>query len=147
MTNGYQYGQVETAIAEVLGVKPRNFSALRARLRHMKNVGVPTLPKPGSGQKITYSEAMAIEMLLAAALEFGGFTPRKAAMASVTIGSELNDDTGTYVIVRSTEGGVAYEWMDEKLLGLASETANIFTAINAHALKSKLKEALMRDAV
>ncbi len=70
------YGVVEAMIAEVLEIKPEGIGALRARLRHLRNLGVPALPRPGSGKKIKYSRRQAFEMLTTVILEHRGFTPR-----------------------------------------------------------------------
>src|SRR5271165_958624 len=76
------YGVVEAVIAEVLDVPPKMIGALRARLRHLRNLGVPALPRPGSGKKIRYSYRQAFEMLTTVILEHGGFTPRLAISAA-----------------------------------------------------------------
>jgi hypothetical protein len=81
----YQYGEIEAAIIEALSVKPESVKALKARLLHLRNLGVPTLPKPGSGQKISYTWLMGFEMLVTVALERGGYTPRLAAQVGPEI--------------------------------------------------------------
>jgi len=77
--NVFPYGVVEAALAEVLNIEPERMKAFRARLLHLRNLGVPSvLPKPGSGRKIAYSLRQVLEMLFALVLEDGGFTPRGA---------------------------------------------------------------------
>ena len=75
----YRYGQVEAALAEVFKVGANELGALRGRLRHLRNIGVPALPNPGSGRQIRYSREAAIEMLLALELAGLGIAPRHAA--------------------------------------------------------------------
>lgn len=79
------YKQVETALADVLEVKPDDMGAFRARLRHLRNLGLPELPTPGSGQRIDYSDDQAFVMLLALELEDVGLAPRSAATIAQSI--------------------------------------------------------------
>jgi hypothetical protein len=81
-----RYRHVEAALAAVLQIDWKCMGAFRARLRHLRNIGLPhRLPKPGSGQQIAYSESQALEMLLALALEELGQAPKTAAILSQTI--------------------------------------------------------------
>jgi hypothetical protein len=75
-----RYEQVEEALAEVMNVTPRRMGAFRARLRHLRNIGCPRLPKLGSGRPIDYSERHVLEMLLALELQTFGQTPQRAAL-------------------------------------------------------------------
>jgi hypothetical protein len=68
MPRHYRYGEVEAALAETFKVNPQDLGAFRGRLRHLRNIGIPELPRPGSGKQIRYSREAAIEILLA--LEF-----------------------------------------------------------------------------
>jgi hypothetical protein len=77
--NVFPYGVVEAALAEVLNIERERMKAFRARLLHLRNLGVPSvLPRPGSGRKIAYSLRQVLEMLFVLVLEDGGFTPRGA---------------------------------------------------------------------
>jgi len=80
-----RYKQVEAALAASLGVKPNKRAALRARILYLKKLGLPKLPKVGSGQQIDYTERNALEILLALLLERGGQAPELAARFAVTI--------------------------------------------------------------
>jgi hypothetical protein len=75
------YGDIEIALIRTLGIKLERIDAFRARLRHMRNLGVPSVPKVGSGRKIMFSYSQALEMLITVALEHGGYTPRVAVVA------------------------------------------------------------------
>ena len=57
-----------------MNVKPKDIGAFRGRLRHLRNIGLPRLPKIGSGRAIDYSDRQALEMLLALELEDAGQT-------------------------------------------------------------------------
>ena len=80
-----RYKHVEVALAGVCKVTPRDMGAFRARLRHLRNIGLPQLPKPGSGQHIRYGERQALEMLLALEIEKVGHSPRNAALLAQSI--------------------------------------------------------------
>ncbi len=79
------YKQTEAAIAKTLEIKPGGIGALRARLRHLRSLGLLKLPTPGSGQRIGYSEDNAFVMLLALELEDVGLAPRFAATIAPSI--------------------------------------------------------------
>ena len=79
------YKQVEAALAEVLKVKPDAIKAFRGRLRYLRNLGLPELPTPGSGQRIDYSEDNAFVMLIALELERARLVPRSAAIVAASI--------------------------------------------------------------
>jgi hypothetical protein len=74
-----RYKQVEAALATSLDVKPNKTAALRARILYLRKLGLPKLPKVGSGQQIDYTERNALEILLALLLERGGQAPELAA--------------------------------------------------------------------
>lgn len=81
-----RYGDVETALAAVLEVAPNRMGAFRARLQHLRHIGLPGgLVKPGSGKKIAYSQGQALEMLLALVLEELGQSPKAAADLTASI--------------------------------------------------------------
>lgn len=81
-----RYRNIEAALTTVLEVHPKRIGAFRARLRHLRNVGLPSgLPNPGSGQQIAYSQGQALEMLIALVLEELGQAPKAAAALSASI--------------------------------------------------------------
>jgi hypothetical protein len=60
--------------------------AFRARIRHLRNIGLPPrLPQPGSGKQIPYTRNQALAILLALRLEEVGHTPETAARWAVKI--------------------------------------------------------------
>ena len=79
MTGKYRYRHAEAALASVFGVEPDELGAFRGRLRHLRNIGVPDIPKPGSGRQIEYSRQSIIEMMLALEFEAMGVAPRYAS--------------------------------------------------------------------
>ena len=98
------YKRVEAALADALEVKPDGMGAFRARLRHLRNLGLPKLPTPGSGQRIGYSEDNAFVMLLALELEDVGLAPRSAATIAPSIARRHQSLRGTLQL--SADGDV-----------------------------------------
>jgi hypothetical protein len=80
-----QYRHLEKALAQVMNIKARDMSAFRARLRHLRNIGLPRLPNPGSGQPIDYTRRQALELMIALELEKLGQSPRTVAMNAQSI--------------------------------------------------------------
>jgi hypothetical protein len=74
----FRYGVIERALADVLQVGPAKIGAFRARLRHLRNINCPKLPKTGSGQPVLITREQAIEILIALELVALGIAPRYA---------------------------------------------------------------------
>ena len=83
-----QYKQMELALADVLAVPTERLGAFRARIRYLRNSGVPALPKPGTGSFIDYTAAMALELLVALQLEVVGHAPKHTARMAAKIVQE-----------------------------------------------------------
>lgn len=87
-TIALRYGHIEAALAEIMNIEPGNAKAFHARLRHLRNIGVPTgLPAPGKGQAIKYTRQHAFELLMAVSLQNAGQGPKLAAK----IAKDLNE--------------------------------------------------------
>ena len=78
----YAYKHLELALAGVFGVPMKDLPAFRARLRHLRNLGVPAIGAPGSGQKVRYGRDDAIQVLIALEAELLGLPPKLAAAFS-----------------------------------------------------------------
>jgi hypothetical protein len=99
----WRYGAVEGALADILAVPAEQAGAFRARLRHLRNIGVPELPKPGTGSRISYTFEHALELLIALRLESIGTAPRIISRLAQAI-------TGEHFFHESSER--AREWGD-----------------------------------
>ena len=73
--DSFLYGEVEQILARLHRVKQRDIKAFRARIRHFRNLGVPSLPKVGSGTKIRYGINDLYELFLALELMHCGLNP------------------------------------------------------------------------
>ncbi len=69
------YGEVEDILARLHKIQDRDRKAFRARLRHFRNLGIPPLPKVGSGTKISYSLDHLYELFFALELMQCGLSP------------------------------------------------------------------------
>ncbi len=69
------YGEVEDILARLHKIQDRDRKAFRAKLRHFRNLGVPPLPKVGSGTKISYSLDDVYELFFALELTQCGLSP------------------------------------------------------------------------
>lgn len=75
----YTLGQVEAAVAAAHGIREEALPAFKARLRHLRNLGVPMIPHVGSGSRVNYSEDHVRQLFLALEFEQFGMSPRLAA--------------------------------------------------------------------
>jgi hypothetical protein len=92
----FRYGVIEKALADVLGVKPEQINAFRGRLRHLRNINCPRLPKTGSGQPVFITRDQAIEILIALELGTLGVAPRHAVEHAKYYVEEVGDSRGDW---------------------------------------------------
>lgn len=71
-----RYKNVEEALTRIFKVSDDDLGAFRARLRNLRNLGIPQLPKTGSGTQIAFTRGQLIEMLIALELSRLGIPPR-----------------------------------------------------------------------
>ena len=75
-----QYGQFEKALIHVLGIDEAGLGAFRGRLRHLRTLGIPNVPKGGSGNAVHYKKEDLFTTLIALDLETLGFAPETSAI-------------------------------------------------------------------
>ena len=101
-----QYGQFEKALVEVFSIKESNLGAFRARLRHLRNLGVPEIPKRGSGNTAIYKTEDLLATFVALALQTLGSTPTiSAEIAKFAIqhfGKLRSQDEEIFLVVTNT---------------------------------------------
>ena len=64
MEADWRYGHVEAALARLHNVPNEGLKKFRARIRHLRNAGVPELPQAGSGTHITYTADRVAELFV-----------------------------------------------------------------------------------
>jgi len=74
-----QYGQFEEALVQMFAIKEANLGAFRARLRHLRSLGIPKIPKRGSGNTAIYRMEDLLTTFVALALQTLGSTPTISA--------------------------------------------------------------------
>ena len=140
-----RYKHIEAAVFAVAGVQPEAIRAFRARLRHLRNIGLPELPSSGSGKHIVYSRRQALEILIALQMENIGHKPQSAAIISQSIvrqspyGQHQGNDC--YVIASApSEGRPEYKMMYGLVDApkIMKSGPDIFTVVNVSALIRKL---------
>ncbi len=143
-----RYKNVEAALAEVMHVKPTGMGAFRGRLRHLRNIGLPRLPKSGSGRSIDYSPRHALEMLLALELENAGQTAQKAALVAESMVRQSpygqRDSEDCYVCVVKEEAGYKMACGKKAFLEFLSKAPNTFLVVNISGCVRELNLALSR---
>jgi hypothetical protein len=97
MTRNFTYAEVESAMATALEMLPNKRPAFAARLRHLRNLGLPKT-RPGSGQRVSYSRADAEQMFFALLLEGLGCSPLVAVRAS-RVGASFRKSTVSEFLV------------------------------------------------
>ena len=143
-----RYKHVEAALAEVLNVKPKSMGAFRARLRHLRNIGLPRLPKPGSGQKITYTRRQSLELLIALELEKVGQAPKNAALLAESMarqspyGQHKGEDC--YIAVSENKPGYTVAFGLKPFMEMMGSAPDVFLVLNVSACVRKLDPALDR---
>jgi hypothetical protein len=146
-----RYKHVEAALADVMQVKPKSMAAFRARLRHLRNIGVPQLPNPGSGRPIHYFREQALQMLIALELEKIGQAPKNVAMVSQSILRQTPygqyEGKDCYVRVSETHPGYTIAFGLEAFLQSMRSAPEISLIINVSACVRKLDAALNRALV
>jgi hypothetical protein len=70
-----EYRELESILAELHGVTPDDRGAFRARLRVLRDIGVPAVMKPGKGSRVTYQFLDLWEVHLGLLLERFGLPP------------------------------------------------------------------------
>jgi hypothetical protein len=86
-----KYRHLETALATVLDIKKDGTRTFRARLRYLRNIGLPSIVGPGKGKTISYTPVHALEVLLALELQNVGQAPAAAAALAGRIVSQYDD--------------------------------------------------------
>jgi hypothetical protein len=74
-----QYRQFEEALVQMFSIREANLGAFRARLRHLRRLGIPNIPKRGSGNTFIYRMEDLFTTFVALALQTLGSAPTISA--------------------------------------------------------------------
>src|SRR6266404_990190 len=74
-----QYRQFEEALVQMFSIREASLGAFRARLRHLRSLGIPKIPKRGSGNTAIYRMEDLLTTFVALALQTLGSTPTISA--------------------------------------------------------------------
>jgi hypothetical protein len=145
---GIQYKHLEGALAEVLDIKADKMPAFRARLRHLRNIGLPKLPTPGSGQQIQYTRRQGLEMLIALELEGVGQAPKSAAALALSIVRQSpygqHEGKDYFVAIAPSQKGYTISASPEAMSELMAKAEPVLSLVNVSACVRKLDDALSR---
>jgi len=75
-----QYRQFEEVLVEMFSIDETGLGAFRARLRHLRNLGIPNVPKHGSGNAVNYRREHLFTTSIALAVQTLGFAPTVSAL-------------------------------------------------------------------
>jgi hypothetical protein len=75
-----QYRQFEKALIRTLGIEDADLGAFRARLRHLRKLNIPNVPKQGSGNTAIYRKVDLFSTFIALALQTLGSNPTVSAI-------------------------------------------------------------------
>lgn len=70
-----EYKEVEAILAELHLIRPKDKPAFRSRLRVLRDIGVPSVPKPGKGSRVNYQFADLWEAHFGLKLQSFGLPP------------------------------------------------------------------------
>ena len=148
-----RYGHIEAALVEVLGIKPSARPAFRARIRHLRNLGLPELRAPGRGFHLEYTRRQALAMLAALQLENVG----QAASDAVDIAESMvrqapygqHNGLDCYVYVGVIEKGRQYTMAFglEGVVKMMKRAPEVLLLLNLSACVRRLDPALDRALV
>jgi len=131
-----------------MNVERKSMGAFRAKLRHLRNIGVPHLPNPGSGRQIEYSRRHALELMIALELEKLGQSPRSVALNAPSIvaqafsGQPEEDDCR--VMIHENVPGYTIAWTEVAFFKYMRKAPNVFMVINVSGCARRLEDALHR---
>jgi len=147
-----QYRQFEEVLVDVFSIDESALGAFRARLRHLRNLGVPNIPKRGSGNAVSYGRVDLFMTSIALALETLGFAPAISALIAKKAAQYIQLAGGheLFLIVANFSrsdldspgmqpGMLGFNWLHNQLggqtfscvVGGAKETGTIATSFKA----------------
>lgn len=127
---GLRYGEVEWLFLTIYNVSDDDEKAFRAKLRHMRNIGIPSgIGKIGRGRNIRFSKKQLLEMLFSLDMQNIGMSPSDTRELSRLYAEEAVDivvDPVTYGqsnrVVLIFDLGLAVQTIDRAIAAMAGAT-------------------------
>ena len=154
--NAQRYSAIEAALCDVFGIEPEDIKPFQARIRHLRAIGVPDLPRSGSGKHIEYSFNQVLEVAFALTLASYGIAPRISAEIGPDIAKTVrrmgtgshHDDT--YVILEPSGSSLSWEFVPGLSLlkfkiDSRCEDNDALLILNASSLVRKVERALSKE--
>lgn len=94
-----RYGEVEEALMLAFAVPDENVSAFKAKIRHMRNVGLPDKIRwQGKGTHAIYTFEHLLQMAYSIELQYAGFAPSETVDLAITFAQKTiaNEKTATF---------------------------------------------------
>ncbi len=123
-----EYKEVEAILAELHLIRPKDKPAFRSRLRVLRDIGVPSVPKPGKGSRVNYQFADLWETHFGLKLQSFGLPPlRVMFLTSSALGwlrllreqeKEKGADIWAYLSLSTTrlDKAVDDDWMASRTM-------------------------------
>ena len=89
-----KYGQVEAALVRLFEVDKTRLGAFKARIRHLRNSGCPSIEKVGTGSTAEYSQLHALQLAIALALGQTGLSSKHSAWLAINRAPEISVTDG-----------------------------------------------------
>jgi hypothetical protein len=105
-----KYRHIEQALIALFEVNDDRLPAFKARVRHLRTMGVPSIPKTGSGNQVEYLDVHAFQLALALELERIGLPP------TIAVQYALQDELAT---ILSAERASAHSIVNQADIYLA----------------------------
>jgi hypothetical protein len=102
-----QRKEFEEALIHMLGVSEAGLGAFQGRLRHLRTLGIPDVPKRGSGNAVNYTKWDLFTTLIALALHSLGFAPTTSAIVARQAARNvylLGEENEVFLIVANIPG-------------------------------------------
>ena len=104
-----QYKEFEKILVDTFLIHKKSLGAFRARLRHLRNLGVPDIPRRGSGNTVIYKTADLLTAFVALELQALGCAPAVSAELATFARGHLDEvewsDADVFLLVTHDPAG------------------------------------------
>jgi hypothetical protein len=108
----YRYKEVEHALVVALDIAPNDMGKFRAKLRHTRDDGVPSIQWSGTGAAAEYARRHVIELGVCLELQHLGQPPKASAATALSIVRTCDTSPGRdddeHIFIAFTSASAAY---------------------------------------